>query len=150
MSVPYINIRNINWGDTDAANIAYTVRFFDFCMEAIEGWFRDICDTDWYVLNMDRAMGTPFVNINIDILAPLTPRYSLNTYVLIEKLGNASLIFRLKGIRSDEVQSFDASFTCCFVNNKDMVSVPIPKDIRHKIEEYIQAGGGSGEKVHLS
>lgn len=143
MSIPFTHTRTINWGDTDAAMIAYTVRFFDFCMEAIEDWFRHVCETDWFCLNIDRSTGTPFVNINIDLMAPLTPRHSLNTQVFIEKLGNASLSFRLRGIRSDDVQSFDACFTCCFVNNKTMVSVSIPEDIRRKIEDYIQAGGGS-------
>lgn len=142
MSIPFIHSRNINWGDTDAASIVYTVRFFDFCMEAIEDWFRQICETDWYILNLDRSTGTPFVNVNIDLMAPLTPRHSLNTHVLIERLGQASLRFRLKGMRSDGVQSFDACFTCCFVNNKKMSSIKIPEDIRSKIEAYIEVGGG--------
>ncbi|NVJ93285.1 MAG: acyl-CoA thioesterase [Methylocystaceae bacterium] len=140
--VPFIHSRHIKWGDTDAALIAYTVRFFDYCMEAIEDWFREVCETDWYVLNMDRKTGTPFVNVNMDFFAPLTPRHRLNTHVLIEKLGTASLSFCLKGMRSDDVQAFEARFTCCFVNNQKMTPLSIPDDIRQKIEGYIQSGGG--------
>lgn len=142
MKAPFIHSRVIKWGDTDAAAIAYTVRFFDFCMEAIEDWFRNVCDEDWYTLNLDRSTGTPFVSVSMDMKAPLTPRETLNTQVLIAKLGKASLSFRLKGIRSDEVEAFEATFTCCFVNNKEMVSIAIPEDIRRNIEAYIEAGGG--------
>ncbi len=145
MTVPFIHSRPINWGDTDAAAIAYTARFLDFCLEAIEDWFRHVCETDWYVLNLDRSTGTPFVKAYIDFHAPLTPRHRLDTHVRIEKLGNASLSFDLQGVRNDEVTSFSASLTCCFVNNKKMVPVSIPDDIRQKIESYIQAGGGVAE-----
>ncbi|NVK19496.1 MAG: acyl-CoA thioesterase [Methylocystaceae bacterium] len=141
MTVPFIHNRSINWGDTDAANIAYTVRFLDYCLEAIEDWFRHICQTDWYILNLDRSTGTPFVNVNMDFKAPLTPRHRLNTHVLIARLGNASLTFCLRGVRSDGVTSFEAHLTCCFINNREMTSIEIPEDIRRCIEIYIKAGG---------
>lgn len=137
----YIHSRPIQWGDTDAAQIAYTVRFFDFCMEAIEGWFRDVVGKDWFVLNVDDNIGTPFVNINIDLKAPLTPRHCLDTHVYVEKLGSASLSFRLLGVRSDEVMAFDAQFTCCFVDNQNMKPLKIPPEFRLRMEKFIEAGG---------
>ncbi|WP_417798814.1 acyl-CoA thioesterase [Terasakiella pusilla] len=141
MTVPFTHSRPILWGDTDAANIAYTVRFLDYCLEAIEEWFKGVCNTDWYVLNMDRSTGTPFVNANIDFKAPLTPRNKLHTQVLIKRLGTASITFHLRGLRDDDVVSFEAQLTCCFVNNKEMTSIPIPDDFRQNIESYIEAGG---------
>lgn len=136
---PYVHHRTINWGDTDAAQIAFTVRFFDFAMEAIEGWFRTVLEVDWYILNIDMHLGTPFVHVDMDFLAPLTPRHGLSMSVLIEKLGRASLTFQIIGVRSDGIASFKTRFVCCFVDNRSMKPASIPPDFRRRIEEYIDA-----------
>ena len=146
MQAPYCHIRPILWGDTDAALIVYTVRFFDYAMEAIEGWFVSTLDLNWFGLNVDRHIGTPFVNVNVDIGAPLTPRHQLTCLVYVERLGNASLVFRVLGERDDGVRSFDARFTCCFVDNRDMTSLPIPSDFRARIEDFIAQGGAIAPK----
>lgn len=133
---PYVHQRVIKWADTDSGQIAYTVRFFDFSMDAIEGWFRAVLDIDWYRLNLDLHLGTPFVHVDMDILAPLTPRNSLNTAVWVDKLGHSSLTFRVEGERSDGVASFRGRFVCVMVNNQIMKSVTIPDDFRRRIIDY--------------
>ncbi|HXH03679.1 MAG TPA: thioesterase family protein [Candidatus Competibacteraceae bacterium] len=139
MLAPYVHPRVIKWGDTDAAHIAYTVRFFDFAMEAIEGWFRNVLGIDWYRLNMDLHMGTPFVQVNMDIMAPLTPRDELRMIVLVEKMGRSSLAFGIRGERTDGVSSFKARFVCSLVDNRAMKSIPIPPEFRARIEHYMEA-----------
>lgn len=54
---PYVYRRRVRWGDSDAARIAYTVRFFDYAMEAIEGWFDDVLGSDWYISNTQHGLG---------------------------------------------------------------------------------------------
>ncbi len=135
---PYVHHRVINWGDTDPAQIAYTVRFFDFAMEALEGWFRAVLGVDWYVLNIDMHLGTPFVHVEMDFLAPLTPRHELSMSVFVDKLGCASLGFQINGERDDGTASFKTRFVCCFVDNRSMNPAAIPADFRQRIEAYME------------
>ncbi|MCP5426312.1 MAG: acyl-CoA thioesterase [Gammaproteobacteria bacterium] len=136
-TAPYTYRRRIHWSHTDAAHIVYTVRFFDYAMEAIENWFQDVVSLDWYRLNLDLHMGTPFVHIDMDFKAPLTPRHDLLVTVEVERLGDKSLSFKVFGKRSDEVDSFEARFTCCMVDNRSMTPISVPERMRNDIQNYI-------------
>lgn len=136
-AAPFVHHRVINWSDTDAALIVYTVRFVDFSMEAIEQWFRTVVGSGWYEMNMDRGLGTPFVKVDIDFKAPLTPRHKLKMTVLVERLGRSSISFQVTGERDDGVCSFVGRLVCCAVDTGTKKPVAIPDDWRANIEDYI-------------
>jgi len=138
---PYVHHRVINWSDTDAAQIVYTVRFLDYVMEAIEGWWRNVVGTDWFEMNVDRNIGTPVVNVNFDFAAPLTPRYELRLTVLVERAGRASITFNVLGDRDDGVRSFTTRLTACAVDNREQKSIEIPPEWRERIEDYMARCG---------
>lgn len=137
MAAPFVHRKVINWSDTDAAQIVYTVRFLDFAMEAIEGWFRNVIGHGWYDMNMDLGIGTPFVKIDIDFRAPLTPRDSLCISVLVEHAGHSSIAFNVTGHRGDGILSFEGRLVCCAVDNSAMSPIEIPAEWRERIEGYI-------------
>lgn len=138
---PYVHQRVVHWSDTDAAQIVYTVRFLDYVMEAIEGWWRNVVGTNWFEMNVDRHIGTPVVNVNFDFKAPLTPRYGLRLTVLVVRAGRASITFNILGDRDDGVRSFTAQLTACAVDNREQKSIEIPPEWREKIEDYIARCG---------
>lgn len=134
---PFVHRRVINWSDTDAAQIVYTVRFLDFAMEAIEQWFRTVVGYGWYEMNMDLGVGTPFVKADIDFRAPLTPRDELHTTVRVERAGRSSITFTVTGQRDDGVRSFTGRLVCCAVATGEMRPVEIPVDWRERIDRYM-------------
>jgi len=134
---PIVHHRVINWSDTDAALIVYTVRFVDFAMEAIEQWFRTVVGYSWYEMNMDLGLGTPFVKVDIDFKAPLTPRNTLRTAVLVERAGRSSIAFNVHGDREDGVRSFVGRLVCCTVDTQTKKPAAIPADWRTLIEDYM-------------
>ncbi|WP_404367322.1 acyl-CoA thioesterase [Marinobacter sp.] len=137
MTVPYIYYRPLRWGDTDAARIVYTAHYFDICMEALEGWFIDILETDWFSMNADLGIGTPFVHAEVDFRAPVTPRDTLSVQIDIERIGNKSLSFILNGFRARDSQSvFDGRFTCCFSNMSTFEPIDIPEWVREPAIHY--------------
>ena len=135
----YRHHRRPLWGETDSAQIVYTVRFTDYVMEAIEGWFIEVLGTGWYELNMDTGVGTPFVRLEMDIHKPLTPRDELIMPVLIEKLGNASITFRVQGRVEPDTISFDARFVCCMADHRTMKARRIPDNMRQVILDYMDS-----------
>ncbi len=135
----YEHCRRPRWGDTDSAEIVHTVRFADYVMEAIEGWFSYVVGKNWYELHTELGLGTPFVRLEMDIQNPLTPKDELVMSVFVERLGNASLGFYVVGKRNHADISFEARFVCCMVDSKTMESKRIGGEIRERIQAYIDA-----------
>lgn len=107
-------------------------------MEAVEGWFRSVLGVDWYELNVNRGMGTPFVHVDMDFSAMLTPHNTLDIKVLVERCGRCSITFRVIAEREDGVESFAGRYACCLVSRPGNKPIVIPGEMRRKIEEYQQ------------
>lgn len=122
---PFLHLRRVRWGDSDPARIAYTARFGDFAMEAIEAFFQDRLGAGFYELNLDHGIGTPFVRVELDFLSPLTPRDTLEMEVRLPKLGGSSAHFALTG-RVGERVAFTARLVCACVALDGAAMKPIP------------------------
>jgi len=130
-------IRPIRWGDTDAAGIVFTAHYFDMCMEAIEAWFKQVIGEDWYTMNLESNIGTPFVHSELDFSSPMTPKDVLSIIVEVHRIGNSSLGFSVKGEKSESEKSvFNGKFTCCFCNMDNFQPIEIPEMIKTKINIY--------------
>lgn len=139
MKTPFHYRRPIRWGDTDAAGIVFTAHYFDICMEAIESWFFEVLELDWFAMARDHGIGSPFVHAEVDFQAPLTPRDVLLVRVDVERLGNSSLSLALTGTReNDGKRTFTGRFTCCFSDLASFTNIPVPDEIRRRIDEYRQ------------
>ena len=127
-TAPYVHRYRLGFSDTDAAGIAFTGRFPNFALDAIEGWFRDRLGTDWFRLNTEEGTGTPFVHVSMDLRAPLTPRDVLLTTVRLPKAGRSSLEFTVVGhAEADQRHCFDGRFVCVFADHGIGRSRPIPE-----------------------
>lgn len=134
----YVHRRRIAWWDTDAANIAYTGRFPQFGMEAIDGWFIDRLGTDWYRLHNDLGGGSPFVHLSMDMRSPLTPRDELLTTVRLAKAGRSSLEFRVEGrVAADGRLSFEGRFVCVFIDSATQKPTRIPAQFRDAVAREV-------------
>jgi acyl-CoA thioesterase FadM len=122
---PFVHRRRVRWGDSDPARIAYTARFGDFAMEAIEAFFLDRLGAGFYELNLDHGIGTPFVRVEFEFRSPLTPRDTLETEVRLERLGGSSAAFALAG-RVGVRLAFEAKLICACVAVAGPVMKPIP------------------------
>ncbi len=140
-TTPFVYRRPIRWADTDAAAIAYTARIPEFCMEALEAWFRERLGIGWYEMNRDLGIGTPFVHLSVDFRAPLTPRDGLAIRVLVRRVGGASVRFALEGrIAEGGRLAFEGNFVCSFVEAAAMKPIPIPEAYRPALEREAAIG----------
>lgn len=140
-TAPFVHRRRILWGETDAARIAYTARFLDFAMEAVEGWFRERLGAGWYELNLDHGVGTPFVHASLDFRSPVTPRDELESTVVLARLGGSSLRFVVKG-RADAGRRlvYEAVLVCAFVDPVAMRAIRVPAAFRPALEREASLG----------
>lgn len=135
-SIPFIHNVRVGWADCDPAKIAYTGRIPCFALEAIDSWWDEHVGADWFSLNIDRNVGTPFVHLDLDFLSPITPRHQLACEVRLRKLGESSVTFQVIG-RQDGVDCFIGNFVSVFVVADRFVKQKAPSDIRSIIEPLL-------------
>ncbi|MDH3689055.1 MAG: hypothetical protein OEU36_06190 [Gammaproteobacteria bacterium] len=133
---PYSVRRMVQWSDSDAARIAYTGRYFDFALEAIDGWNREVLGYDWYKLNTHLEMGAPMVRVEMDFTAVLVPGDWVTTTVRVGNLGRSTIHFEVEGVRDDGVSSFAAKLISSMIDPSKTKSIAIPEDFRERINAY--------------
>lgn len=134
--VPFAMPRRIGFGETDAARIVYTVRFFDYAIDAIDAWFDAIAGASFYVLNTEYDISCPFVHAELDFQAPLRPGDDLVTQVFVERLGRSSLTFRVRGALRGGRPCFAGRFTVSFIAPSLMKAIPVPPELAARVELY--------------
>lgn len=135
---PFVHEIRVSWGDCDPARIAYTGRLPVFALEAINAWWEAHLDGDgWFQLELDRNIGTPFVNLSMDFRSPVTPRHRLMCAVWPQRLGAKSITFRVDA-HQNGVLCFEGSFTCVFTVADAFRSQVAPPEIRAVVEPLIR------------
>lgn len=137
---PYVHWRTIPFGDTDAAAIVYTPRFSDYCMEAVEIWFREYIGVDWFHMNTELGLGTPVVHIETSFKAPLIAGDELGVVVRVASVGRSAVTLALEGRRkraqaAGQITAFNARYVFCFTE-KGKGAIAIPANRRERIEAY--------------
>lgn len=131
---PFVWHRRVSFGDCDPARIAYTGRIPDFALEAIDGFWEATLEGDnWFRMNVDLGIGTPFVHMEIDFFSPITPRAVLLNHVRPIRLGTTSITFEVEGVQAG-VRCFRAQFVCVFVVAEGLKKIPVPERIRAAVE----------------
>lgn len=130
---PFVHRVRVRWADCDPAAVAYTGRIPAFALEAIEAWWEHNAGHDWYQLNLDRNIGTPFVHMQLDLKAPVTPRRVLECEVTLKRLGNSSIAHTVQG-RQNGVVCFEGEFVAVFVDSKSMKPRTPPDDLVRRIK----------------
>ncbi len=136
--VPFQHEMRVAWADCDPAFIAYTGRIPYWGLEAIDAWWEHHAGYDWYALNVDRGIGTPFVHLCLDFTAPVTPRHKLFCEVTLVKLGQKSIRHRVIG-RQDGKDCFSGEFVSVFVATSSFTSREPPEDLL-AIFQALEAG----------
>lgn len=130
---PFVHDIRVGWADCDPAMIAFTGNIPGFALEAIDAWWEAKAGSNWFELNIDRNIGTPFVHMSLDFRSPVTPRAVLNCEVSLLKIGNSSVRFKVRG-RQNEVLCFEGEFVSVIVVAKTMKSQRVPPELMEKIE----------------
>ena len=127
--------RTVKWGDCDPAGILYTPRVFDYMVEAVEAWFRDVGGIDWMTL-IAEGLGAPTVHTAVDFRTPMAPNLVLNVSVLLDAVGGSSLAFRIVGDDAGGTRYFEGKLVSVVIDFTTRRPVPIPAALRARAEAY--------------
>jgi 4-hydroxybenzoyl-CoA thioesterase len=124
--------RRVAFGDCDPARIAYTGRIPEFALGAF--WESILDGENWYRMTVDSGIGTPFVHMDFDFKAPVTPRALLHCHVKLVDVGATSVTFRVSGLQNDQ-ERFTGRLVSVFVEAPGLRKIRIPERIRAALKE---------------
>lgn len=136
---PFVHFVRVGWGDCDPARIAFTGRLAAFALEAIDAWWEHVVGADWYRMNIDRGVGTPFVHMTLDFRSPVTPRHRLACEVRLLRLGASSVRLGVRG-RQDGKLCFEGQFVQALLRAPDYIKFEVPEDVLAKLRSAVVAG----------
>jgi len=128
----------IRFSHCDPAGIVYFPRFFDLVHQAMEDWFTHALHERFSALVMEKGLGTPTVSTQCDFLSPARFGDTLAIELSILRLGNASVEILFQA----SVQGrpcFKCRHTICLFDRTTVKAVPIPDDLRERMQAYVAA-----------
>ena len=126
----------VRFSHCDPAGIVYYPWFFDMTHATKEDWFAHGLGYPHADLMLRRRIGTPTVRIEAEFLKPLEMGETVRYELRVLKLGNASVNLSISG-RKDGVEHLRITQTIVFMSLETRRAVPIPEDLRERIEEYL-------------
>ena len=140
-AAPFRYLRTITWADCDPAQIAYTGNIPNWCLEALEAWYKAVLGANWFELNLDHGLGTPFVHLENDFKFPVTARHDLELIVRVSRLGSRSLAHTIEG-RQGGTLCFTGSYASAMVAAVEMKAISLPPMMREAVERFVAAQDG--------
>lgn len=127
----------------DPAGIVYFPKFFDLLHTAMEDWFTFGLEERFADFIMKKRFGTPTVSIHCDFLSPARFGDTLAIELNVVRLGHSSIELQIDS-SVDGVPCFKCLHTICIFSLDTLRSVPIPDDLRERVQAYL-AGPGAAQ-----
>jgi 4-hydroxybenzoyl-CoA thioesterase len=129
----YTHISRVRFTHTDPGGYVFFPRFFEKFQAAIEDWFNLGLGVDYADLILKRGLGLPTAHTECTFSKPCLLGEMLHIIVRLEKLGTTSLTVEFIGMVAGE-ERLRARSVLVLIDLKDGRPVPIPPDIREKLE----------------
>jgi 4-hydroxybenzoyl-CoA thioesterase len=135
----------VRFSHCDPAGIVYYPAFFDLQHAVAEDWYREGVGCGLPELIGTRGIGTPTVSIQGEFVKPVRIGDVLRWELRVRKLGRASVQLHYTGLL-DGIKHLEITQTIAFMDLATHKSVPIPEDLRPRIEAFLadDASAGSG------
>jgi len=121
----------------DPGGIVYFPRFFDMFSAVLEDWFAEGLGCPWGAdLIGQRNLGTPSVAIRAEFLRACRLGDTLEFALWPIHLGDSSVQLMLVGTAAG-TERLRAAWTICIVSRDAFRSVPIPDDLRLRMQDFV-------------
>jgi 4-hydroxybenzoyl-CoA thioesterase len=126
----------------DPAGILYFPRLFDLLHRAMEDWFTFGLEERFADFIMGKRLGVPAVGTRVDFVSPARFGDLLRVELRVLKLGRSSVELGIDSFVGER-PCFKARHTICCFSQQTVKAVPIPDDLRARMEAYVVPAGGS-------
>ena len=138
MAKVFTTERRIRFSHCDPAGIVYFVNFFDMISGCVEDWFREAVGLPFNEMHIVRRLGFPIVNTGCEFFRPCHLGDQLSLELAIGKLGSSSIELAIDSFVAGR-PCFRARHTVCVFSQESFKAVPIPAELRARMEPYVVA-----------
>lgn len=138
MAQTFTTERKIRFSHCDPAGIVYFVNFFDMVNGAVEDWFGEAIGFTFNEMHIQRRVGFPIVNTGCEFFRPCHLGDRLELALAIARLGGSSIEFSVTGSVGGE-EKFRARHKVAMMSLDSQRAMPIPEDLRAKMQPYVKA-----------
>ena len=120
----------------DPAGIVYFPRLFDLLHRAMEDWFTFGLEERFADFIMKKRLGIPTVGTKVDFVGPARFGDLLRIELRVARLGSSSIELLIDSFVADRA-CFKARHTICVFSSETYKAVPIPDELRQRMEPYL-------------
>ena len=128
----------VRFAHCDPAGIVYYPALLDLAHATKEDWFAHGLGYSHFDLMKQRRIGTPTVSLHCDFCKPIEMGSTLRYELRVLHVGHTSLKYSLTG-KVDGEQCLKIVQTVAFMDLDARKAVPVPPELRVRIEEYLAA-----------
>jgi len=131
----------VRYADCDPGRIVYFARFFKMIDAALEDWFAGGLGAPWGSDFIGaRNLHTPSLAVACEFLAACRLGEQIDFDLWPTRLGRSSMDLALSGSVAGE-QRMRVAWTLCVISHDSWKSVPIPDDLRARMQSFLPQGG---------
>jgi 4-hydroxybenzoyl-CoA thioesterase len=127
----------IRFHHCDPAGIIFYPQYFILFNELMEDWFTQGLNVSVVEQVINQRVGIPMGRVECDFLLPSRIGDILRFVLRVVRVGQSSMTLRIECRAGDELR-VKAQLTVVFASLKTMRSVPIPADLRQRIEQFLE------------
>jgi 4-hydroxybenzoyl-CoA thioesterase len=131
----------IRFSHCDPAGIVYFPHYFDLFNGLIEDWYTYELGYNYAELITGSRYGFPFVHIECDFRIPSRMGDIIDMTLLVERIGRSSLGIAII-CHKDGLERLRARMVTAMISLEAGQPVPLPRDLREKIEAYREKTAG--------
>ncbi len=135
-ATPFECDKLIRFHHCDPAGIVFYPQYFVLFNELVEDWFNQGLGVDFARFHVEDGLGVPMAQIECRFLSPSKVGEMLRLSLSINRIGKSSLQLNVTGKFGDETR-VQATLTVVVAALTTMRSVPIPNDLRTRLEHYL-------------
>jgi 4-hydroxybenzoyl-CoA thioesterase len=134
----------VRYADCDPGRIVYFARFFHMFDAALEDWFAEGLGAPWGSDFIGaRSLHTPSLAVACEFLRACRLGEQIDFDLWPTRLGRSSLELALSGSVAGE-ERLRVAWTLCVISHDTWKSVPIPEDLRARMQDFMPPAPGTG------
>ena len=133
---PFSRERFVRWGDCDPAGIIYAPKVYEYAIDTLEEFYKEVIGYSWMDLKDKSVVGTPILRLEIEYMRPLVPDQKIVVEINLKEVGIKTVTFEMNGVDHSEDQFFHVEVTMCFISQADFKPSDIPDKIRKRLLNY--------------
>jgi len=139
MAAPFISQVEVRFRHCDPAGIVFYPRYFEMINDFVEEWFDKGMGLPFHALHVDRHIGTPMASVTCDFSAPSRWHEQLCQTLQVQRIGGASFKALVRFEGPDGQLRLSATLTIGTGDLRTMKSMPLPDDLRERMQAYLVA-----------